>query len=49
MEGKVPVDADHSMIVKFDDRNNQGYTSARDKLRQFEQDAPNVVAVRFCT
>jgi hypothetical protein len=49
MEDKIPLDADHSMIVKFDNRNNQGYTSALDKLRQFEQDAPGVVAARFCT
>ena len=48
MEDKIPLDADHSMIVKFDNKNNRGYTSARDKLRQFEQDAPSVVAARFC-
>ncbi|KAF2647177.1 hypothetical protein K491DRAFT_772574 [Lophiostoma macrostomum CBS 122681] len=47
MEEKIPLDADHSMIVKFDTRNTRGYTSARDKLRQFEQDAPRVVADRF--
>ncbi|KAM6504800.1 hypothetical protein FSOLCH5_015290 [Fusarium solani] len=47
MEEKIPLDSDHSMIVKFDNKNNRGYTSARDKLRQFEQDAPTVVAARF--
>ncbi|KFY86469.1 hypothetical protein V500_07615 [Pseudogymnoascus sp. VKM F-4518 (FW-2643)] len=47
MEDKIPLDADHSMIVKFGDRNNRGYTSARDKLRQFEHNAPSVVAARF--
>ncbi|KAM6510829.1 hypothetical protein FSOLCH5_011275 [Fusarium solani] len=47
MEEKIPLDSDHSMIVKFDNKNNRGYTSARDKLRQFEQDAPSVVAARF--
>jgi hypothetical protein len=47
MEDKIPVDSDHSMIVKFDNRNNRSYTSARDKLKQFEQDAPSVVAARF--
>ncbi|RDL35197.1 uncharacterized protein BP5553_07128 [Venustampulla echinocandica] len=47
MEDKIPLDADHSMIVKFDNKNNRGYTSARDKIRQFEQNAPNVVAARF--
>ncbi len=47
MEEMIPLDADHSTIVKFDARNDQGYASARDKLRQFERDAPNVVAARF--
>ncbi|KAF7502176.1 hypothetical protein GJ744_006772 [Endocarpon pusillum] len=49
MEEKIPLHADHSMIVKFDSKNTRGYSSARDKLRQFEQDAPRVVAARFCT
>jgi hypothetical protein len=49
MEDKIPLDGDHSMIVKFDTKSQRGYTSARDKLRQFEQDAPRVVADRFCT
>lgn len=48
IEDKIPLNASHSMIVKFDDGNDQGYTSARDKLRQFERDAPSVVAARFC-
>jgi hypothetical protein len=47
MEDKVPLDADHSMMVKFDNRNARGYSSAQDKLRQFVQDAPGVVAGRF--
>jgi hypothetical protein len=49
MEDKIPVDSDHSMIVKFDNKNTRGYTSARDKLKQFERDAPSVVAARFRT
>ncbi|KAF2727898.1 hypothetical protein EJ04DRAFT_450416 [Polyplosphaeria fusca] len=48
-EDKIPIDADHSMIVKFDSRNQQGYSSARAKLQQFEQDAPGVVEGRFRT
>jgi hypothetical protein len=48
MEDKIPLHADHSQIVKFDSRNAPGYQSALDKLRQFEQDAPAVVAARFC-
>ncbi|KAJ4267004.1 hypothetical protein NW762_003102 [Fusarium torreyae] len=47
MEDKIPLDSDHSMIVKFDNKNNRGYISARDKLKEFEQDAPTVVAARF--
>ncbi|KAF2735267.1 hypothetical protein EJ04DRAFT_216254 [Polyplosphaeria fusca] len=47
IEDKVPIDADHSMMVKFDTRNHRGYSSARDKLTQFERDAPGVVAARF--
>jgi hypothetical protein len=49
MEEKIPLDADHSTIVKFDTKDSRGYTSVRDKLVQFEQDAQNVVAARFCT
>jgi protein SERAC1 len=49
MEEKIPLNADYSMIVKFDSRNDRGYASIRDKLRQFEQDAPSVVKARFCT
>lgn len=47
LEEKIPVDADHSMIVKFDNNNSKTYISARDKLRQFEKDAPRVIAARF--
>ncbi|KAI1063203.1 hypothetical protein LB507_005556 [Fusarium sp. FIESC RH6] len=47
LEEKLPVDADHSMIVKFDNKNSKAYVSARDKLKQFEQDAPKVIAARF--
>lgn len=49
METKIPLHADHSMIVKFDNRNALGYRSALDKLKEFEKDAPRVVASRFCT
>ena len=48
MEEKIPVEADHSTIVKFDTRSNQCYTSVRDRLIQFEKEAPKVVAARFC-
>ncbi|KAL6900028.1 hypothetical protein GGI43DRAFT_406131 [Trichoderma evansii] len=47
MEDKIPLDSDHSMMVKFGNRNDIGYTSALHKLQQFEQDASNVVKARF--
>jgi hypothetical protein len=47
MEEKIPLDADHTMMVKFDNRNDKGYTSARDKLREFELEATSVVEARF--
>jgi hypothetical protein len=49
MEEKIPLHADHSLIVKFNTRNDQGCSSALAKLKQFEQDAPSVVTARFCT
>ncbi|OQD78945.1 hypothetical protein PENANT_c070G01951 [Penicillium antarcticum] len=47
VEDKVPLHADHSMVVKFDTRNAAGYRTALDKLRQFSKEAPSVVAARF--
>ncbi|KAI9677233.1 MAG: hypothetical protein M1822_008182 [Bathelium mastoideum] len=47
LEEKIPLHADHSQIVKFNSRSDKGYTSALGKLKQFEQDAPSVVAARF--
>ncbi|KAJ5963039.1 hypothetical protein N7501_007980 [Penicillium viridicatum] len=47
VEDKVPLDVDHSMVVKFDTRNAAGYRTALDKLRQFSKEARSVVAARF--
>lgn len=47
MEDKIPLHTDHSMIVKFDNKNALGYKSTLDRLKQFEQDALGVVAARF--
>ncbi|KAJ6003890.1 hypothetical protein N7540_013172 [Penicillium herquei] len=41
VEDKVPLHADHSMVVKFDTRNAAGYRTALEKLRQFSTDAPS--------
>jgi hypothetical protein len=47
VEDKVPLHADHSMIVKFDKRDAAGYQSVRHRLQQFSKDASSVVAARF--
>lgn len=47
VEDKIPLNADHSMMVKFKGKNDQGYSSALEKLRQFQRDAPGVVRARF--
>ncbi|KAJ5348541.1 uncharacterized protein N7506_001794 [Penicillium brevicompactum] len=47
VEDKVPLHADHSMIVKFDKRDAAGYQTVRDRLQQFSKDAPSLVAARF--
>ncbi|KAL5043005.1 hypothetical protein BDW71DRAFT_210605 [Aspergillus fruticulosus] len=47
LEDKVPLHADHSMIIKFDTRDAAGYRTVLGKLRQFAEDAPRVVAARF--
>jgi hypothetical protein len=49
VEEKLSQGVNHSMIVKFNTRNDKGYTSALERIRQFEKDAPNVVAARFGT
>ncbi|KAF3399052.1 hypothetical protein DPV78_006687 [Talaromyces pinophilus] len=43
VKDRVPLHADHSMIVKFDTRNAVGYQIALNKLRQFVQDSPQVL------
>jgi hypothetical protein len=47
-EVKIPVDTDHSRIVKFDSRNVEAYKTAVRYLKQFEQDTGRVVSDRFC-
>lgn len=49
IEENIPLDADHSRIVKFNARSDPGYSSTLDRLRQYVKDAPSVVASRFCT
>jgi len=47
IEVKIPVNADHSQIVKFDSRNSEAYKTAVGYLKQFEQDAGEVISARF--
>lgn len=47
IENKIPLHADHSMIIKFDNKNALGYRSALHRLKEFEKNAPSVVAARF--
>ena len=47
IEIKVKVDADHSEIVKFNDRNIEPYTTAIRYLKKFEEDAGKEVPQRF--
>ncbi|KAJ5745112.1 hypothetical protein N7520_010294 [Penicillium odoratum] len=47
IDNKVPLHADHSMLVKFDTPYVAGYRTVRDRLLQFSKDAPPVVAARF--
>jgi hypothetical protein len=49
LEEKIPLHADHSAIVKFDMRAAPGYRSVADRLRQFELEAPDIIASRFLT
>lgn len=49
IEAKIPVNADHSQIVKFDNRNAEAYKTAAGYLKQFEQDARKVISDRFGT
>jgi hypothetical protein len=49
IEEKIPVNADHSHIVKFDTQRDEAYKAAIAYLKQFEQDAKTVVFDRFGT
>lgn len=44
---KIPLNADHSNMVKFSSKQDLGYTSALQYLREFERNAPAAVAARF--
>lgn len=35
-ESSIPIDADHSCLVKFDSKSDKAYGSVRDIIRKFE-------------
>jgi hypothetical protein len=47
METKIPLDSDHSQMVKFDTKRSEGYKSTLYYISEFEKNAPAVVAARF--
>jgi hypothetical protein len=49
MEAKIPVDADHSNMVKFDSKSNQTYRSVVGYLKDFAANSDGVVSGRLCT
>lgn len=44
---EMPIDADHSTMVKFDSRSDQSYLSVRNRMKQLAMDAPEVIRDRF--
>jgi len=48
METKLKLPGDHSGIVKFPNREDLGYRTAVKFLKEFDLDAEEVVATRFC-
>ena len=49
VEEIVAVEADHSMMVKFNSRNNPGYIKALDSLYRFEKEPKAVMERHFCS
>lgn len=44
---EISIDADHSTMVKFDTRSDQGYLNVRRHIQQLAKDAPEVIRDRF--
>lgn len=45
---KIPVDANHSEIAKFNKPGDPTYTTVLEYLRKFAEDAPSHIAQKFC-
>jgi hypothetical protein len=48
VENKIPVNADHSHIVKFVHRKDNTYTTVIKYLKEFDREAGEIVSKRFC-
>jgi hypothetical protein len=48
LEKKMPVDANHSNIVKFETSRDSTYREVRAVVEQMLAEAPSVVENRFC-
>lgn len=46
-EDKIPINADHSGIVKFSSRNDVGYFVVQERLRQLVEETKQQVSQRF--
>lgn len=44
---QLPINADHSNIVKFSDSSDDDYVIIQSRIRQCVNDAPRVIQVRF--
>lgn len=47
MEEKIPLSADHSLMVKFDSRDSKGYRVIVNRLKKFEKEAAQMANARF--
>lgn len=46
-EDNIPLDRDHSGLVKYESRDEGDYTVVRERIKTFVQDAKTEVAGRF--
>lgn len=44
---EISIDTDHSTMVKFDARSDQGYLNIRNHIQQLTRNAPEVIRDRF--
>lgn len=44
---RLPLNTDHSNLVKFNDPEDEGYQLVKGRIRKFVRTAPEVVQIRF--